>query len=254
MKPDGGHRNALGNLPLKLMSDDGLMSAPGAQPKNLKPTCRRRNLRGNDRRNGNARGTNNQTPIKKRDSNGVGYRRQPPCNSQDGNQRTPTENLHTPEKTLPADRWHPGSVNRTDTETHVGREASVAISEAPTAAPKAHVATQMTIPDTATIHDKTARPSTGHHTLTGGMTGRTVETGLTNDRHLAIGEAITTEAPTRGDMPATLFSTGSGTIATPAGPGREEPPHPRARKQQRADQIRKDNHRREGQLNQNEHS
>ena len=113
-----------------------------------------------------------------------------------------------PRETLPADRWQPGTANRTDAETHIGREAPAAVREAPTAARKARVATQMTITDTAPIHDKT---------------------------HLAIGEAMTTEVPTRGYTTAALFSMGSGTIAIPAGPGREDPPHPRDRKRQRAD-------------------
>ena len=134
-----------------------------------------------------------------------------------------------PRETLPADRWKPGTANRTDAETHIGREAPTAAREAHTAAREAHVATQMTITDTAPIHDKTARPTTGHHTLTGGTTGRTTETRPTNNRHLAIREAMTTEVPTRGYTTAALFSMGSGTIAIPAGPGREDPPTPKRR-------------------------
>ena len=56
MKPDGRCRDARGNLPPELMSDD--------DSRNLKPTHCRRNLRGKDRRNGNVRGISNQSLTK----------------------------------------------------------------------------------------------------------------------------------------------------------------------------------------------
>ena len=143
MKPDSRRRDALGNLPPELMSDDSSMSAPVAQPKpdanppQKKPARKRQKKR---------KRTGNQLPVS--DKTVTPRVSVTAANSQArrqlmGAHRGPTY----PRVTLPADRWQPG----TDTETHVGHEAPAAVREAP-AMP--HEAPAM--PDTVPIHNRSS--------------------------------------------------------------------------------------------------
>ena len=60
MKPDGRRRDALGNLPPELMSDDDLMSAPAAQPTPETNTSQKKSAR---KRQKKRKRTGNQQPV-----------------------------------------------------------------------------------------------------------------------------------------------------------------------------------------------